>query len=76
MAAAVAQIVPQGRVASAYGLFNLGYGLAWFAGSAVIGVLYDISIPALVVFSVVAELAAIPLFLRLRRYPGLRGAST
>lgn len=75
MAAAVAQIVPQSRVASAYGLFNLGYGVAWFAGSAVIGVLYDISIPALVVFSVVAELAAIPLFLRLRRHPALRGSS-
>lgn len=75
MAAAVAQIVPQGRVASAYGLFNLGYGIAWFAGSAVIGVLYDISIPALVVFSVVAELAAIPIFLRLRRHPALRGSA-
>ncbi len=75
MAAAVAQIVPQGRVASAYGLFNLGYGIAWFAGSAVIGVLYDISIPALVVFSVLAELAAIPIFLRLRRHPALRGSA-
>jgi MFS family permease len=73
MAAAVAQIVPSGRMASAYGLFNLGFGLAWFAGSAVIGVLYDISIPALVIFSVVAELAAIPIFLRLRRHPALRG---
>lgn len=76
MAAAVAQIVPQSRVASAYGLFNLGYGVAWFAGSAVIGVLYDISIPALVIFSVVAELAAIPLFLRLRRHPALRGSAS
>ena len=75
MAAAVAQIVPAGRVASAYGLFNLGYGIAWFAGSAVIGVLYDVSIPALVVFSVAAELAAIPLFLRLRRHPALRGSA-
>jgi MFS family permease len=75
MAAAVAQIVPQGRVASAYGLFNLGFGVAWFAGSAVIGVLYDVSIAALVVFSVLAELAAIPLFLRLRRHPALRGTA-
>ena len=74
MAAAVAQIVPQGRVASAYGLFNLGYGVAWFAGSAVIGLLYDVSIPALVVFSVAAELAAIPIFLRLRGHPALRGS--
>lgn len=75
MAAAVAQIVPAGRVASAYGLFNLGYGVAWFAGSAVIGILYDVSIPALVVFSVAAELAAVPLFVRLRRHPALRGSA-
>ena len=75
MAAAVAQIVPAGRVASAYGLFNLGFGIAWFAGSAIMGVLYDISIPALVAFSIVAELAAIPIFLRLRRNPALRGDS-
>ena len=74
MAAAVAQIVPAGRVASAYGLFNLGFGIAWFAGSAVMGLLYDISIPGLVIFSIVVELAAIPIFLRLRRNPALRGA--
>src|SRR5438132_1369765 len=73
MAAAVAQIVPAGRVASAYGLFNLGFGIAWFVGSAVMGVLYDISIPALVAFSILAELAAIPIFLRLRRNPALSG---
>ncbi|TMB52864.1 MAG: MFS transporter [Chloroflexi bacterium] len=74
MQAAVAQVVPAGRLASAYGLFNLGFGVAWFAGSAVMGALYDLSIPALVVFSMIAELAAIPLFLRLRRHPALRGS--
>jgi predicted MFS family arabinose efflux permease len=73
MAAAVAGMVPSGRIASAYGLFNLGYGVAWFAGSALMGILYDRSIPALVVVSVALELAAIPLFLRvgrLARSPG------
>jgi predicted MFS family arabinose efflux permease len=75
MQAAVAQIVPAGRVASAYGLFNLGFGVAWFVGSAVMGVLYDVSIPALVAFSIIAELAAIPIFLSLRRHPALRGAA-
>jgi predicted MFS family arabinose efflux permease len=74
MQAAVAEIVPQGRTASAYGLFNLGFGVAWFVGSAVMGILYDFSIPALVVFAVVVQLAAIPVFLRLRRHPALRGA--
>ena len=66
MAAAVAEMVPPGRIASAYGLFNLLYGVAWFAGSAAMGFLYDASIPALVLFAVAVELAAVPLLLRVR----------
>ena len=45
---------------SAYGLFNAGYGIAWFLGSWLMGVLYDTSIHALVIFSVTAEFSAIP----------------
>jgi MFS family permease len=67
MPAAVAAMVPSARIASAYGLFNLVYGFAWFAGSALIGVVYDLSIPTVVAVSIVLELAAIPLFLRVRR---------
>jgi Major Facilitator Superfamily len=66
MAAAVAGMVPAARIASAYGLFNLLYGIAWFAGSAAMGLLYDVSIPALVVFCVAVELASIPLLLKVR----------
>ena len=66
MQAAVAEMVPSGRLASAYGLFNLGYGVAWFLGSAAMGILYDISVPALVVVALTLELSAIPLFLRVR----------
>lgn len=62
--AAVARIVPATRRPSAYGLFTSGFGMFWFLGSAVIGALYTISIPALVAFSVAAQLAAIPFFLR------------
>jgi MFS family permease len=74
--AAVALMVPRERRASAYGLFTAGYGVAWFAGSAVMGLLYDVAFPALIVFSVLAELAAIPLLLRVRnavRTPPLSG---
>jgi MFS family permease len=70
MAAAVAAMVPSGRIASAYGLFNLGYGVAWFVGSALMGFLYDLSIAALVALSMALEAAAIPLFLRVRRLAG------
>lgn len=67
MAAVVAGMVPSTRIASAYGLFNLAYGIAWFAGSAAMGLLYDLWLPGLIVFSVVAELAAVPFLLWVRR---------
>jgi len=60
--AAVAPMVPVQRRASAYGLFTAGYGVFWFLGSVAIGLLYDLSLPALIAFSMVAELAAIPFF--------------
>jgi MFS family permease len=67
--AVVAPMVPAQRRASAFGLFTAGYGTFWFLGSAVIGVLYDISVPAAVTFCVLAELAAVPIFLWVgRRY--------
>lgn len=61
--AAVAPMVSAGRRASAYGLFTACYGVFWFIGSAAIGILYDISVPAMITFCVVLELAAIPCFL-------------
>jgi MFS family permease len=64
--AAVATMVPANRRPSAYGLFTGTYGVFWFVGSAIIGVLYDHSIPAVITFCVIAELAAIPLFLKIR----------
>jgi MFS family permease len=67
MAAAVAQMVPVQRRASAYGLFTAGYGIFWFLGSAALGILYGISLPALIIFSVVLELAALPLFILVSR---------
>ena len=60
--AAVAPMAPPERRSSAFGLFTAGYGLAWFAGSAAIGALYDASLPAAIAFCVVAELLAIPFF--------------
>ena len=65
--AAVAHMVPMQRRASAYGLFTAGYGIFWFLGSALIGILYSISLPVVIGFSLVVELAAIPLFILVRR---------
>ena len=59
--AAVATLVPATRRGSAYGSFGAVFGIAWFAGSALMGVLYDVSVPALVAFAVGAQAAALPL---------------
>lgn len=65
--AAVADLVAADRRGAAYGIFNTGYGLFWFLGSVLIGVLYDVSIPALVIFSVGIQLLAIPVLLSVYR---------
>lgn len=65
--AAVATMVPASRRPSAYGVFTAGYGVFWFAGSAIMGAIYDISIPGMVALCMVLELAALPLLLRVQR---------
>ena len=67
MNAAVAQMVPAHARARAYGIFTAIYGIAWFIGSALEGLLYDVSIVGLVVVASAAELLAIiPLMMTLR----------
>ncbi len=61
--AAVSNMVPKSSRATGYGIFECSFGLFWFLGSWLLGVLYDISIPAMVAISVAAQLAAIPLYL-------------
>lgn len=62
--AAVSHMVPVERRASAFGTFTAGYGIAWFIGSAVMGIVYDHSITAVVVFCVALQLLAVPVLLR------------
>jgi MFS family permease len=59
--AAIAQMTPLERRGTAYGVFNTGYGLCWFAGSALLGVLYDVSLPALIGVSVGFQVLAVVL---------------
>jgi MFS family permease len=63
MKAAIGDIVPKEKRASAYGVFSTGFGVAWFLGSAAIGLLYTRSIPALIAFSVGAQVVAAVLYL-------------
>ena len=60
--AAVSPMVSPQRRASAFGTFTAGYGIFWFLGSAAIGVLYDLSVPAVISFCIVTQLAAVPIF--------------
>jgi len=67
MRAILAKMVPATRRASAYGIFNMGYGISWFLGSVLMGALYDFSITGIVIFSVGIQLASVPIFLVVRK---------
>lgn len=56
--AAIAGMVPAERRGSAYGIFNTGFGVTWFLGSALMGILYDVSVVSLVMFSVAMQVVA------------------
>ncbi|WP_131764468.1 MFS transporter, partial [Legionella drozanskii] len=61
MRAIVANMVSKNKRGSAYGIFNTGFGIFWFLGSFLMGILYDVSITSLVIFSVTIQLLAVPL---------------
>jgi predicted MFS family arabinose efflux permease len=58
--AVLADVVPIEKRSMAFGLFDTGFGIAWFLGSAAMGFLYDKSIAALILFSVMLQIAALP----------------
>jgi len=71
--AAVAQRIPRDRRATVMGVFNAIYGTAWFVGSILLGVLYDVSPLYTVIAALVLQLAACPLLWSLRpRYRSAR----
>jgi predicted MFS family arabinose efflux permease len=73
MRAAVAGMVSAGKRGGAYGIFNAGFGVSWFAGSLLMGWLYDRSLPALVAFSVAAQGAAVPLLMAVGKKSSTKG---
>lgn len=70
MRAAIADLSPLAIRGRAYGVFNTAFGVAWFAGSAIMGALYDISVVGVVAFAAAAQLLALPIFVVLRRQVG------
>jgi predicted MFS family arabinose efflux permease len=65
--AGIAQVVSMNKRGSAFGAFNAVWGVAWFAGSATMGFLYDRSIVALVTFGILAQVIAAGMFFWLRK---------
>lgn len=63
----IAQVVSMNKRGGAFGAFNGVYGVAWFAGSAVMGLLYDHSLFALVAFGIAAQLGAAGMFVWLKK---------
>jgi predicted MFS family arabinose efflux permease len=58
----LAEVVSAARRSTAFGLYDTAFGIAWFLGSATLGLLYDRSITGLIVFSVGFQLCALPVF--------------
>ncbi len=68
--AAVGAFVPLHQRATGYGTFDTVRGIAWFAGSLLLGFLYDRSVDAVVVASLILQLLAVPvLLIAMRRAP-------
>ena len=65
--AVLTTVVPSEKRSTGFGMFDTSFGLFWFVGSAIMGLLYDRSLPALIVFSVVLQLAALPVFVLAKR---------
>jgi MFS family permease len=67
MSASVAKLVPERMRARAYGLFSALFGTSWFAGSALLGVLYDRSLILLACVAIAAQLLSlVPLVAAIR----------
>ena len=67
MRAAIADLTPVERRGFAYGIFNTAYGASWLLGAPLMGLLYELSINYLILFTVVMELTSIPLFFMVKR---------
>ena len=63
--AAIGKLVDKKVRATAYGFFNAIFGIAWFAGSALIGLLYSINLVPLMTVSVISELCAFIILIRI-----------
>jgi len=64
----VAGLIPADRRGTAFGIFDTGFGIAWFLGSWSMGILYARSVPGLIAFSVGLQLLSLPIFIFARKF--------
>ena len=65
--AAVTSMVPKKNRATGYGIFECSFGIFWFLGSWILGVIYSKSLLLMIGLSIFAQLLAIPFYLRASR---------
>ena len=65
--AAVTSVVPKSSRATGYGIFEMSFGVFWFLGSWLLGVLYDINISSLIIVSMMTQLLSIPFYFKASR---------
>jgi MFS family permease len=66
MRAAVADLTPIERRGTAYGVFNTAYGLSWLVGSVLLGWLYQVALPLVIVGVILLQIAALAVGLGLQ----------
>ncbi|MBL7575980.1 Major Facilitator Superfamily protein [Peptoniphilus asaccharolyticus DSM 20463] len=59
MKAEVSKIIPKSSRSMGFGIFETGFGVAWFLESWILGYLYDVNITYLVVVSIAVQILAI-----------------
>ena len=65
--AVVADIVPAHKRGTGFGLFNACFGISWFLGSAIMGILYEFSLPDMIVMSIGCQIVSLPLFFKVHK---------
>lgn len=68
--AVLSHVIPAQKRSTGFGVFDTSFGVAWFAGSAIMGLLYEKSIPGLITFSVILQLLALPILAFANRQEG------
>ncbi len=61
MRAVIGSMAPRDRRGTAFGLFHTIFGVAWFVGSTLLGIIYDHSVVGVAVLSLVLQLLALPI---------------